>query len=407
MSEKRIAKIAVAAANYSIDKPYDYLIPESMAEVVAPGMRVTVPFSRGNRRSEGIVLALSDNSEYENLKPIESCLDKEPMLTPSQLKLALWMHDRLFCTVYDAVRTILPAGCWFKSDGARQVNDKMREMISLAIDAEEAFDTAQNIRRKAPMQAALLELLCSTGRVSAREAMHFTGASRQSLNALINAQLVVADKEEVFRRPEVWTGKLKALPELNREQESAYSGIKKLLDEPRPEAALLCGVTGSGKTSVYIRLIDDTIKSGKCAILLVPEIALTPQMIHTFSEYFGNDVAILHSSLAVGERYDEWKRIKTGGAKLAIGTRSAVFAPFETSALSSSTRSRRTVISPKTHRDTMRAMLQSIAAQRPIRFYCLARQLPILKAGMLRRSESINSFRCTSVIMRCSSRRSR
>ena len=181
MSEKRIAKIAVAAANYSIDKPYDYLIPESMAEVVAPGMRVTVPFSRGNRRSEGIVLALSDNSEYENLKPIESCLDKEPMLTPSQLKLALWMHDRLFCTVYDAVRTILPAGCWFKSDGARQVNDKMREMISLAIDAEEAFDTAQNIRRKAPMQAALLELLCSTGRVSAREAMHFTGASRQSL----------------------------------------------------------------------------------------------------------------------------------------------------------------------------------------------------------------------------------
>ena len=329
MSEKRIAKIAVAAANYSIDKPYDYLIPDSMADVVASGMRVTVPFSRGNRRSEGIVLAVSDNSEYESLKPIESCLDKETMLTPSQLKLALWMHDRLFCTVYDAVRTILPAGCWFKADGARQVNDKMREMISLAIDAEEAFDTAQNIRRKAPMQAALLELMCSTGRVSAREAMHFTGASRQSLNALINAQLVVADKEEVFRRPEVWTGKLKALPELNREQKIAYTGIKKLLDEPCPEAALLCGVTGSGKTSVYIRLIDDTIKSGKCAILLVPEIALTPQMIHTFSEYFGNDVAILHSSLAVGERYDEWKRIKTGGAKLAIGTRSAVFAPFE------------------------------------------------------------------------------
>ena len=159
--------------------------------------------------------------------------------------------------------------------------------------------------------------------------MHFTRASRQSLNALINAQLVVADKEEVFRRPEVWTGKLKPLPELNREQKDAYTGIKKLLDEPCPEAALLCGVTGSGKTSVYIRLIDDTIKSGKCAILLVPEIALTPQMIHTFSEYFGNDVAILHSSLAVGERYDEWKRIKTGGAKLVIGTRSAVFAPFE------------------------------------------------------------------------------
>lgn len=329
MSENRIAKIAVSAANYSLDKPYDYLIPDSLSGRVVPGMRVTVPFSRGNRRSEGIVLGLSDKSEYEKLKPIELCLDKEPMLTQAQLKLALWMHDRLFCTVYEAVRAILPAGCWFNTAGARRVNDKMCEMIELAVDANEAFALAQTKRRKAPMQASLLELLCSTGRVSAREAMHFTGASRQSLNALINAGLVTAEQEEVFRRPEIWTGKLKALPTLNREQETAYSGLKKLLDEPCPEAALLCGVTGSGKTSVYIRLIDDTIKSGKCAILLVPEIALTPQMIRTFSEYFGNDVAILHSSLGVGERYDEWKRIKNGSARLAIGTRSAVFAPFE------------------------------------------------------------------------------
>ena len=329
MSENRIAKIAVSAANYSLDKPYDYLIPDSLSGRVVPGMRVTVPFSRGNRRSEGIVLGLSDKSEYEKLKPIELCLDKEPMLTQAQLKLALWMHDRLFCTVYEAVRAILPAGCWFNTAGARRVNDKMCEMIELTVDANEAFALAQTKRRKAPMQASLLELLCSTGRVSAREAMHFTGASRQSLNALINAGLVTAEQEEVFRRPEIWTGKLKALPTLNREQETAYSGLKKLLDEPCPEAALLCGVTGSGKTSVYIRLIDDTIKSGKCAILLVPEIALTPQMIRTFSEYFGNDVAILHSSLGVGERYDEWKRIKNGSARLAIGTRSAVFAPFE------------------------------------------------------------------------------
>ena len=100
MSENRIAKIAVSAANYSLDKPYDYLIPASMADSVGPGMRVTVPFSRGNRRSEGIVLGLADRSECEKLKPVESCLDKEPMLTRAQLKLALWMHDRLFCTVY-------------------------------------------------------------------------------------------------------------------------------------------------------------------------------------------------------------------------------------------------------------------------------------------------------------------
>jgi primosomal protein N' (replication factor Y) (superfamily II helicase) len=329
MSKNCIAKIAVAAANYSIDKPYDYLVPDSMTDLICPGMRVSVPFSRGNRRSEGIVLGLTDSSEYERLKPIESCLDREPMLSEQQLKLALWMHDRLFCTVYDAVRTILPAGCWFKANGVRQVNDKIREMISLSIDADEAFSIAQSKRRKAPMQASVLELLCSTGKVSAREAMHFTGASKQSVNALVNLGLVTVEYEEVFRRPKIWTGKLKSLPVLNADQQSAYSGLKELLEMPTPEAALLYGVTGSGKTSIYIRLIADTIKSGKCAILLVPEIALTPQMIQTFSEYFGNNVAILHSSLAMGERYDEWKRINNGEAKLAIGTRSAVFAPFD------------------------------------------------------------------------------
>lgn len=329
MPEKCIAKIAVAAAIYSLDKPYDYLIPESMRGTLCPGMRVMVPFSRGNRRSEGVVLSLAEKSEFEALKPIESCLDKEPVLTQAQLKLALWMHDRLFCTVYDAVRTILPAGFWFNADGARKVNDKTCQMIRLAIDAEEAFTVAQQKRRKAPMQSSLLELLSTTGRVSAREALHFTGASRQSLNALINAGLVIADEQEVFRRPEVWQGKLKPLPELNLAQQQAYDGLSELLTKPQAEAALLYGVTGSGKTSVYIRLIAQTLEMGKCAILLVPEIALTPQMIRTFSEYFGNSVAILHSSLSLGERYDEWKRVKNGDARLVIGTRSAVFAPFE------------------------------------------------------------------------------
>ena len=329
MPEKRIAKIAVSAALYSLDKPYDYLIPDSLSGKVMPGMRVVVPFSRGNRRSEGIVLALASSSEYDKLKAISAVLDEQPALTASQLKLALWMHDRLFCTVYDAVRTILPAGYWFKPDGKRRANDKTVEMVYLTIDSAEAYAVAQNKRRKAPMQAALLEILSAVGRVSAHEALHFTGASRQSLNALINAGFVVSEQEEVFRRPEIWTGKLNDLPTLNSAQSGVYEGLRRLLDEPKPEAALLCGVTGSGKTSVYIHLINDTIKSGKSAILLVPEIALTPQMIKTFSGYFGNDVAILHSSLTIAERYDEYRRIKSGGARLAIGTRSAVFAPFE------------------------------------------------------------------------------
>ena len=329
MSEATVAKIAVSAATYWLDKPYDYLIPEALLGKVKPGVRVTVPFSRGNRRSEGIVLGVSDRSDFDKLKPIESVLDSDPVLTPSQIRLALWMHDRFFCTVYDAVKTILPAGFWFKADGTRRVNDKTREMISLAVSAEEAFALSQAKRRKAPMQAELLGLLCSVGRVSAQEALYFTGASRQSLKALVNAGLVQTDFEEVFRRPEIWNDDIQTLPVLNSAQSAVYDGLNALLNESSAEAALLCGVTGSGKTSVYIHLIDDVLKAGKSAILLVPEISLTPQMIRTFSGYFGNQVAVLHSSLSLGERYDEWKRAKNGDARLVIGTRSAVFAPFE------------------------------------------------------------------------------
>lgn len=330
MAEAKVAKIAVSAATYWLDKPYDYLIPEAMRGKLAKGMRVTVPFSRGNRRCEGIVIALAESSEYgDKLKPVDAMLDSTPVMTNEQIKLALWMHDRYFCTVYDAVKTILPAGFWFKPDGKRRVNDKTREMIDLCVEPAEAYDIAKSKHRKAPQQSALLELICSTGRVPATDALNFTGASRQSLTALIKAGLIVSEHEEVFRRPELKKVSSHEIPVLNNEQADAYNGIKVMLDSDGAQAALLFGVTGSGKTTVYIHLIKDVLASGKSAILLVPEIALTPQMIETFSGYFGDTVAVLHSSLSVGERYDEWKRIRAGSARLVIGTRSAIFAPCE------------------------------------------------------------------------------
>lgn len=327
MPRANIAKIAVSAATYWVDKPFDYLIPEKMLDAAVPGVRVTVPFGRGNRQSEGVILSLSAESEYEKLKPVTAVLDSSPVLDEKQIRLAMWMRERFFCTVYDAVKAMLPAGLWFSSDGTRRVNDKTREMIFLAVPAEDAAVIAANKKRKAPAQSALLELLCTTGCVSSREALEFTGASRQSLKALINAELVDTKAEEVFRRPEVWPDEPEPIPALNNAQSAVYDGLSALMDLPRPEAALLEGVTGSGKTMVYIHLIDKALKSGGSAVLLVPEIALTPQMTHTFSTYFGNNIAILHSSLSVGERYDEWKRVKSGAAKLVIGTRSAVFAP--------------------------------------------------------------------------------
>ncbi len=322
-----VAKIAVSAATYFIDRPYDYGIPAELADKALPGARVYVPFGNGNRRSEGVILAVTDHSEYEKLKSILAVLDDSPVLSEDQIRLALFMRERCFCTVYDAVKTILPAGLWFDEEGRQRARDKTVEMARLAVPSEDAAVIADNKRRRSPQQASLLDLLCSFPALPSRDLLQHSGASRQSLKALVAAELVELYPQEVFRRPEVFVGETEPLPVLNGEQQQAFAGLQELADRKNAEAALLFGVTGSGKTSVYIHLIQRQLEQGKSAILLVPEIALTPQMLHTFSSHFGDQVAVLHSSLSTGERYDEWKRVRSGKARLVIGTRSAVFAP--------------------------------------------------------------------------------
>lgn len=324
-----VAKVAVAAARYWVDRPYDYLIPAELKEKALPGSRVYVPFARGNRRSEGVILAISDHSDYGKLKSITAVLDDKPVLTPDQIKLALFMRERFFCTVFDAVKAMLPAGLWFDSTGRRRVGDKLIEMAKLCLPPEEASAIAANKRLRSGAQANLLEMLCSFESLPSRELLQFSGASRQSLKALERAGLVELYYREAYRRPEIHLGEIEPPPLLNDEQQRAFEGINTLACSGKSGAALLFGVTGSGKTSVYIHLIMEQLKRGKSAILLVPEISLTPQMIETFSSHFGDDVAVLHSSLSPGERYDEWKRIKAGKARLTIGTRSAVFSPTE------------------------------------------------------------------------------
>lgn len=328
-----VAKIAVSAATYWIDKPYDYLVPEDMRQKIAVGMRVYVPFARGNRRAEGIVLALSDKTGHQQLKAVLKLLDDEPLLDEVQLKLALFMRERFFCTVYDAIKCILPAGLWFDDKGKKRVNDKTVEMARLAIPTEDACEISDNKRRRAPLQSEILDMLCSFEALPSKELLNFCGASRTSLKALCSAGYVELYHREVFRRPRVSPGELQPLPVLNDEQRKVYESINALMDEGKPAAALLQGVTGSGKTSVYIHLIQSQLKKGRSSILLVPEIALTPQMLNTFSSHFGDEIAVLHSSLSPGERYDEWKRLRYGKAHIAIGTRSAVFAPLQSPGL--------------------------------------------------------------------------
>ena len=328
MPDVTIAKIAVSGIPFRLDRPFDYAIPLDMKEKVQPGVRVEVPFTRANRRTEGIVLALAPIGAYEKLKPISEVLDEAPILTQAQIKLALWMHERFFCTVYEAVKAMLPAGLWFKN-GKRRVSDKYVTMAALAVPAEEAAEAAEQKRRRAPQQSELLRTLCAIGRAALPDLREFTGASLQSVRALRDAGLISLEDVPVYRRPEAPEVERQPLPKLNSEQTKAFKGILKLAGGKKASGALLFGVTGSGKTTIYIRLIAEMRRRGKTAILLVPEIALTPQMLRTFSSHFGDDIAVLHSSLSAGERLDEWRRIKNGEAGVVIGTRSAIFAPAE------------------------------------------------------------------------------
>ena len=395
-----IAKIAVAAATYAIDRPFDYLIPEELIATLKPGMRVAVPFGNGNRVSDGIVLSCGEQElpKQTKLKAVLSQLDQEPMLEPEFIQLALWMRERYFCTVYDAARIMLPAGLWFSlkdcwklapnvdreaayeaagrsehakhlvemlfaNDGwaelgqiklafgtadpnpairllqekgiveketsaARGIGDKTEQIAELAVSPEEALAYVTPKRRRAPLQYSAVETLCAVGQVSAKELCYFTGASVPTLRALEKAGILSLQKREVFRRPDLPETEQAAPITLNEQQERAYRGILELCNQNKPNAALLYGVTGSGKTLVYIKLIQALREQGKSVLVLVPEIALTPQLMERFVSYFGESVALLHSSLTAGERYDEWKRVRNGDATVVVGTRSAIFAPI-------------------------------------------------------------------------------
>ena len=383
-----IGKIAVSAANFAIDKPYSYWIPRDMT--LAPGQRVTVPFGRGNRRAEGVVLSVEEGSP-EGLKTVEAVLDENPLLSPLQLRLAAFLRERYFCTFYDACRAILPAGLWFdtrasysltetrewkgktiRKPGAveilelleqlggsakeqelealgltrealeealkylagkkwisaqqeylRRGRDKTEKIATLAASAEEAREYAL----RSPKQRSVLEMLSNLGQVSVKELCYFTGATPAMVRRLEEKGYVNLTDRPVLRCREIVPTPLDGPLVLNQEQETCFEGLRQRMEGENPGVALLYGVTGSGKTSVYIRLIRECLEDGKSAMLLVPEIALTPQLLGLMAAHFGNQVAVLHSSLPAGERYDQWKRVRSGEAKLVVGTRSAVFAP--------------------------------------------------------------------------------
>ncbi|MBO4694157.1 MAG: primosomal protein N' [Clostridia bacterium] len=377
------AHIALDGAVGSYDKLYSYSIPDNLRNAAYEGCRVSVPFGNGNRTRIGIIISIEDsNSDFE-LKSITSVIDSEPILTREMLKLCVWMHDNLFCTYFDAVNIMLPAGLKLRLKDYYSVNPEFADICLLEGGEAELFsyllkkgetsadklkplfdddellfslcDKCAVIHTVTPKQRMsdltkryvrvsddsvdtagltlrqreVFDAAFTAGEVSVKELQYFTGASASVINALINKGLLECFEKQEFRLPHrQYKSDVAKDIILNEEQKIAFSGLRDKMLSPSGETALLYGVTGSGKTQVFLMLADEAIANSRGVIIMVPEIALTPQMINLFGSRYGSRVAVFHSAMSLGQRMDEYRRVKSGRALIAIGTRSAVFAPM-------------------------------------------------------------------------------
>ena len=386
-----VARVAVAAAVYSIDRPYDYSVPAAWRETIREGHRVMVPFGAGNRKTEGIVLELQEEEASRQLKTIAHVFDDEVVLQPQQKALALWMCRRYFCTFFQAANALFPPGVWnrkaetylpgeLSDEGLPpkklrimtalrqagkpltagelkkllQPEDIKKELSQLVksghVTVQQQFQ--QNVREKKitmlrltlPLEQALgqigkgvmkerrekvLRVIHQAGQLPEKEVCYLTGMGTALIRRLVTLGILTAESVQVSRMPKLLKTETPEPISLNEQQQAAFLRLQQLQESGKPQAALLYGVTGSGKTQVYIRLIQHTLEQGKNAILLVPEIALTPQMLKKFRLYFRDQVAVMHSGLTATQRYDEYCRIQGGKARVVIGTRTAVFSPLD------------------------------------------------------------------------------
>ena len=372
---------AVEGTAYSFDALFTYLVPDSLCGKISAGMRVVVPFGRGSKSRVALVFSVMPAPEERSkLKYVSAIADSQPVISPEMLNLCRWIRDNTFCTYFDAFRAILPPGLSYTlqtryepvngfsgelnlieqelfdrisqlrekyspqnedkaalkalaKKGAikesdllkRRVGDETTIMVKLAEQPESA-----EAPRLTPKQKQVLEFLSENTAASVHEVCYALNITPAVVKRLVEKGLLEEYEYQVFRleKSEASTESPSDIV-FSPKQQQVYDGLLKLMNENEPKCALLRGITGSGKTSVFIRLINEAVQQGKSAIMLVPEISLTPQMVGKFRRLFGDEVAILHSSLSLGERADEYTRIKTGRAHIVVGTRSAVFAPVQ------------------------------------------------------------------------------
>lgn len=303
------ANVLVELKAKQIDKTFTYLIPEKLKNDVEIGKRVLVPF--GKQKLEGFVLNISNHKDFDyEVKEVISVVDQNPVLNSEMLELGKYISKRTLCNLISAYQTMLPSA--LKAHKNFIVNKKYLTYIRL-ID--------ENYVPKNQNQEQIINLLKKNSVLKSE----LNKISISSVNTLINKKIVEEVKEEVYRLNEKTTLKDKKII-LNEEQQSVVKEVLDNLNSFNPY--LLHGVTGSGKTEVYMHIIEEVLKTGKEVIVLVPEISLTPQMVNIFKSRFNNSIAILHSALSDGEKYDEWRKIERREVSIVIGARSAIFAPF-------------------------------------------------------------------------------
>ena len=284
-----------------------------------------MPFGKGEKQEEAFVVKLKEKSEFAN----KDIIKIEENLTDKQIELAKWMANRYFCNVSDCIKLMLTPGTRTKNKEKR-IQDKIINTVYLKKDIEEIEFEIETKKIKSEKQIKILKFVKDNEGATIPEIEMFTDTSRAIVNTLIkNGYLEIVEKK-VERNPLLFKDYKKTEKlQLTDEQQEAFEKVEKAIDENRFEQFLLYGVTGSGKTEVYLQLIQKVIEKERTAIVLVPEISLTPQMLERFVSRFGKeDIAILHSKLSIGERHDEWEKIRNGDAKIVIGARSAIFAPL-------------------------------------------------------------------------------
>lgn len=397
MSKAILAGVAAQNVTYHLDKSYDYSVPGHLQEQIAVGSRVLIPFGRGTALRQGVVVSLrgADPEELEKLpvkiKEISAVLDSEPLYTPEMIRLGEYMRDHTFCTLFDALKAMVPTGAGMKAtagyslvsdwnkgqrlsreeqnvisylghrkgsvkrpvllstlhlasdspvpdqlvrkgilnktySASRNISDATVRMLRMADSIQTEDDLAAFPEKLTQKQRDTALALLQNGPCSVKELLYYTGVSDSVVKTLLKKNVIVSYEKETFRLPyeEIDPGEPQQFT-LSTEQEECYQTLCRRLGSGR--TALLYGVTGSGKTNVYLKLISEALKRGLGVIVMVPEISLTPQTLRLFYQQFGDTVAVFHSGLSTGERFDEWKRVRQGLARIAVGTRSAVFAP--------------------------------------------------------------------------------